>query len=254
MFKHNHNSQAVCPTRAQTHRSVQAFTLIELLVVISIISLLIAMLLPVLASAREQAVKLQCASNLRSVGIAIHLYAMDNKSVLLSGYRSGPGDYFDWDFLTNNNWDAVSRSYSPWLQLRDLDYMQSKKMFQCPASDPIQFPRIDNFKRSYAVAVGIRFAGWGYDRIGTTNYYYGNPSGIQMRIDDGRISKAIILNDNVYKPGLSGYKLNRYAHNPSTGVVSGGNAVFSDGHVVWRNFDQYTLVNGSTGASLATGL
>lgn len=231
-----------------------AFTLIELLVVISIIALLIAILLPVLASARSQAVKIQCASNLRSVGIAIHLYAMDNKSVLLSGYRSGPGDYFDWNFLTTNNWDAVSRSYSPWLQLRDLDYMQSRKMFQCPASNPVQFPRIDNFSRSYAVAVGIRFAGWGYDRIGTTNYYYGSPSGIQVRIDDGRISKAVILNDNLYTIGLTGYNNGRNAHSYSRGIVEGGNALFPDGHVKWRSADDYTRVNSSTGASLANGL
>ncbi len=91
------------------------FTLIELLVVISIVALLIAILLPALASARRTAHAMACASNLRQIGLASALYAEDH-DFLVPYYINTPG--------TNANW---------WPVRLEPYYQAQKTGLWCPA-------------------------------------------------------------------------------------------------------------------------
>jgi prepilin-type N-terminal cleavage/methylation domain-containing protein/prepilin-type processing-associated H-X9-DG protein len=60
----------------------RAFTLIELLVVIAIIAVLLAILLPAMRKIKEMGREQVCKSNLRNIGLAVHLYLDDYNRTL----------------------------------------------------------------------------------------------------------------------------------------------------------------------------
>src|ERR1041385_715845 len=76
------NSKTYKPLK-QSQR-IAAFTLVELLVVIAIIAILAALLLPALSSGKESSKRTQCINNLRQIGVAMTMYAGDNRDYILS--------------------------------------------------------------------------------------------------------------------------------------------------------------------------
>lgn len=103
----------------------RGFTLIELLVVISIIALLVAVLLPALRAARDSARNVQCLSNLRQIGLAIHSYATEHQDYMPAAFVQG----------SNQLWSHVLLNYihgnnnATW---NSLDGLQLKGTFMCP--------------------------------------------------------------------------------------------------------------------------
>jgi len=118
------------------------FTLIELLAVIAIIAILASILFPVFAMAREKARQTTCISNLRQLGLAVQMYAVD---------------YEGYPMMSSPSW------FSPRTRWADAiySYVKNEQLFSCPAVSESGI-----LSKKFAHNQSIKYGGYGY------NYQY----------------------------------------------------------------------------------
>jgi len=148
-----------------------AFTLIELLVVIAIIALLMALLMPALRLAKDQAAGLKCVHNLKGLSMGWFLYTIDNDGQLMGGHRFRGTNFKDLTCFPDGFWinppHNAAGDYSsdtPPGVLEDklrgirtgklFPYVKTVDLFHCPFDARIDDPAQLAFD-SYSVAGGM---------------------------------------------------------------------------------------------------
>jgi len=169
----------------------RAFTLIESLVVISLITLLVSIMLPALAKAKDNASRTQCASNLKQCSTALQSSATDRGGVL-------PCDRA----VTGRDAGRVYRDGGAFdLRVMMRPYVGDFRVWGCPT---LGLPPIDDASANWGGLLWSTYMYWAIDTDGRPDFGAGAPvpqrmdeSGsdrplIQDRFDDRR-SQSIIL-------------------------------------------------------------
>ncbi len=142
----------------------RGFTLVEVLVVIAIIAILIALLLPAVQSARRAARRVQCANNLKQIGLTAHVYASSNRD-LLPGQRTQVmlgWQYSLLPFLEGQTlFDAAALRAGTWTPERTAVLSSVLPQYQCPATEG--YPRMVPVRVRDASGQHIMTTGGGTD-------------------------------------------------------------------------------------------
>lgn len=214
-----------------------AFTLIELLVVMAILSILMALLLPAIQSAKEKAKEGRCIANLRQLAMAMHSYASEFEGQLPLTAPANRNHSGDWVWGGNvvahpQQVEACQRilieSGVLWTymypglqrhQKRAEEWYSSpqKNAYLCPSAGPVERKRGLSYSMNWTLSQdetgGADYGGVILSRIK-------NASRCVLLVDEGPE-----LNDGHYD--ASDFPNQGNLHN------GGGNLAFCDGHVAW---------------------
>jgi prepilin-type N-terminal cleavage/methylation domain-containing protein/prepilin-type processing-associated H-X9-DG protein len=223
------------------------FTLVELLVVVGIIAILIAILLPTLNQAREQARRTQCAASLHNIGLAMNVYANENKRRLPVHPGNGNNWFWDVPFPTR---DAIIRAGA----VRD--------NFYCPSGDLQndnglwEFPDASGWTVSGYFWLMERLGGGGLSNPGflIMNYPVNAPDEmrrLRKRVDAPHAAETELVTDANLSLGsppnrsfagiYGGWPSHRSNHLRRGRDGVGGNVLFLDGHVTWRDLGEMKI-------------
>jgi len=196
--------------------SRRGFTLIELLVVIAIIAILAAILFPVFARAREKARQASCASNIKQLALAWHMYAQDYDE------RAVPM----WAYI-----DSSGTRY--WAQSFLVPYIKNRQIWECPSYDNVLNPGTCEDRTRGGIGYN-----WSWDpAMGWDGSDRGWISFKKISVLE-RPAEFIILIDGTCMGGtpyggraLAGWQNGDW---PAAWRHNGGaNCGFADGHVKW---------------------
>lgn len=175
-------------------RGLWGYTLVEVIVCLGVIAVLCGVLLPSLRATREQSRRLGCASNMRSVGVAIMAYAQTNDGrlpyssvlentppdvgALMLARLASPGD-------GPQAWDGLGRLANTYLDTCECLYCPSHHGMN-PAESCVERYRDGSITE---LATNFQYSGHKYFHANSPN------RGERITLDEG--SKTLLLTDGL---------------------------------------------------------